>query len=147
MKLVEAVNDIEAVGAALHLVGDKVRIRYTGQAQRQRLANQVGFLRAHRGDAVEWLKARMTVPPMPPHVRLVCWNLKEPPVAIEVCSVVTDPALFARTTLNQLAIAISEPTRWVGWTVPQLIDRLRQIGVVVELDEANSVAQSEKSAK
>ena len=71
---------------------------------------------------------------MPPGVRLISWNLKDPPVAIETCAVVIGTALFARTTLEQLRIAIEKPTRWVGWTVPQLVDRLAQVGVVVALE-------------
>jgi hypothetical protein len=70
-------------------------------------------------------------------IRGIDWNLKEPPVAIETCAVVTDSGLFARTTLEQLRIALAEPKRWVGWAVPQLIDRLAQVGVQVTL-EANS---------
>ena len=76
----------------------------------------------------------VTIPAMPPGVRLIEWKLKEPPVAIETCAVVTDSGLFARTTLEQLRIALAEPKRWVGWTVPQLIDRLAQVGVNVSLE-------------
>jgi hypothetical protein len=82
---------------------------------------------------MEWLKARATVPEMPPGICLLHWKLKEPPVAIETCAVVTDPAQFARITLEQLAISVSEPGRWVGWTVPQLVDRLAQVGVGVRV--------------
>jgi hypothetical protein len=71
---------------------------------------------------------------MPKGVRLIEWNLKQPPVAIESFAVVTDPDLFARTTLEQLRIALAEPKRWVGWSVPQLIDRLAQVGVLVTLE-------------
>jgi hypothetical protein len=72
---------------------------------------------------------------MPSGVRLLKWNLKQPPVAIDTCSVVTDPALFAMSTLEQLKVAIENPKRWVGWTIPQLIDRLAQVGIVVALEE------------
>ena len=80
-------------------------------------------------------QAKQTTVPIPPGVRLVKWNLNEPPMAIDVRSVVVNSSLFAHTTLTQLGIALAEPKRWVGWTVPQLIDRLAQIGVVVILDE------------
>src|SRR2546430_13150067 len=56
---------------------------------------------------------------LPPGVRLVSWNLKNPPIAIETCSVVTDPALFAKTTLEQLREALANPRRWVGWSILQ----------------------------
>jgi hypothetical protein len=69
-------------------------------------------------------------------VKLIRWNLKSPPVAIETCVVVTDPALFARTTLEQLRTALAQPQRWVGWSVTQLIDRLAQVGVLVMVGAA-----------
>ena len=71
---------------------------------------------------------------VPPGVRLIEWKLKEPPVAVETCAVVTDTALFARTTLEQLRTALAQPKRWIGWSVPQLIDRLAQVGVTVALE-------------
>src|SRR5258708_7767884 len=71
----------------------------------------------------------------PPGVRLIEWNLKESPVTIETCAVVTDPALFARSTLDQMRVALGSPKRWVGWSVPQLLDRLAQVGVLVTLGQ------------
>jgi hypothetical protein len=75
-----------------------------------------------------------TAPSMPPHIRLVNWNPKEAPIAIDSCSVVLDVPLFIRSTLEQLTTALTNPKRWVGWSLPQLVDRLRQAGVVVELE-------------
>ena len=75
-----------------------------------------------------------SVPRMSPRVGLIEWKLKELPIAIETCAVVLDPVLFARSTLEQLRVAIENPKRWVGWTVPQLIDRLAQVGVEVTIE-------------
>lgn len=83
----------------------------------------------------------VAIPAMPPGVRLIAWELKEPPVAIETCAVVTDPALFARTTLEQLRTALAQPKRWIGWSVPQLIDRLAQVGVSVRLESAEILGE------
>jgi hypothetical protein len=141
-ELLEVLAELEAAGAALRLDGDNVRIRYREELQREHLAGQVNFLRAHRDDVLAWLKARATVPSMPSGARLIKWDLKEAPVAIEACAVVTDPALFARTTLEQLAIALAQPKRWVGWTVPQLIDRLHQVGVDVVLAPGSKSADT-----
>ena len=141
-ELLEVLAEIEAAGVALQLDEEKVRIRYSEEPQREHLAGQVNFLRAHRHEVVEWLKARATTPSMPSGVRLLKWDLKETPVAIEACAVVTDPALFARTTLEQLAIALAQPKRWVGWTVPQLIDRLHQVGVDVALTPGSKPADT-----
>ncbi len=79
------------------------------------------------------------IPPMPPGVHLVEWKLKAPPIAIETCAVVTDTALFAKSTLEQLRIAMRQPKRWVGWSVPQLLDRLGQVGVLLNLDTKSKV--------
>ena len=132
--VIETIAKLEAAGAALRLDGDEVRIRYREAQQREQLAHEIGFLRAHRDEVADLLRTRATVPVMPPGVRLLAWNLKQAPVAIETCGVVTDPALFALTTLGQLRVALAEPGRWIGWTVPQLIDRLHQVGVDVVLE-------------
>jgi len=86
---------------------------------------------------------KLKITGLPPEVRLIEWKIKEPPVAIETCAVVTDSGLFARTTLEQLRIALLEPKRWVGWTLPQLIDRLAQVGVIVTLDEKSKGLEME----
>jgi hypothetical protein len=133
MNLAEAVSKVEAAGASFRLDGDRVRVWYPTEEQREELSGDIAFLRNHRREVAALLKARGTVPDMPPGVRLVNWNLKEPPVLIETCAVVVDPVLFARTTLEQLRMVLAEPKRWVGWTVPQLVDRLRQVGVIIAL--------------
>jgi hypothetical protein len=101
---------------------------------REELKGQVAFLRAHRDEVSAFLRERANSPAMLPGAHLVSWNLKEPPIAIEVCSIVTNSVLFARTTLEQLRIALAHPKQWVGWSVPQLIDRLAQVGVMVEIE-------------
>jgi hypothetical protein len=78
-------------------------------------------------------------PALPPGVRLIEWKLKEPPVAIETCAVIVDTALFAKSTLEQLRIALTQPKRWVGWSVPQLVDRLAQVGVLVTPETISKV--------
>jgi len=62
--------------------------------------------------------------------------LNDAPIIIETCAVVTDPNLFARSTLDQLRTALAQPKRWVGWSIPQLIDRLRQVGVSVAVESS-----------
>jgi hypothetical protein len=125
---------IHCAGATLSLEGNEVYILYQNELQREQLARQVSVLRAHRAEVMEWLQEQSTIPPMPPGVCLVRWCLKEPPVDIEVCAVVTEPARFARITLAQLALALADPKRWFGWTIPQLIERLHQVGVDVVLE-------------
>jgi len=132
MSVVDVVGEVEAAGVALRLCGDTVRMGFPDMQRRHELAEQVAFLRAHRDEVTGFLRDCANVPAMPPGVRLLTWNLKKPPVAIESCAVVVNPKLFAKTSLVQLGTAMANPAFWVGWSVPQLIDRLLQVGVVVE---------------
>lgn len=136
----ECVAEAEALGIRLRLIGDRVRATLPGDHP-DRLTDVVDRMRAHREEVAELLRTRATVPPMPPGVRAHCWNLKVPPIAIDSCSIVTDCDLFARTTLEQLRIALAEPRRWIGWTLPQLIDRLRQVGVDIEIEGLGEPSQ------
>jgi hypothetical protein len=128
-----AVAEAEARGIRLRLVGDRVRATLP-QGDPERLTEVMERLRSSREQVVELLRQRGTIPSLPPHVKLVEWSPKEPPIAIDTCSVVVDVSLFIKSTLSQLGDALADPKRWVGWTVPQLMDRLRQAGVAVELD-------------
>ena len=47
---------------------------------------KASFLRAHRDEVVEFLRARHTVPLLPSGVRLVSWNLKPRPLPLETCA-------------------------------------------------------------
>ena len=75
-------------------------------------------------------------PPLPKGVRLILYAPKRPPVAIEQCSVVTNVDLFIRTTLADLEGKLNDATGVKGgWTVPQMLDRLRQVGLVLEIEK------------
>jgi hypothetical protein len=87
VNVAEAVNQVEAIGGSFRLDGAKVRVWYPGHEQRDQLISHVSFLRAHREEAAAFLRAR--VPAMPPGVRLLAWNLKEPPVAVKVPELLT----------------------------------------------------------
>jgi hypothetical protein len=138
MSLTEVLGEVEAAGIALRLDGEKVRIWFPNTTYREQLAQQVAFLRSHREEVSEFLRTRHSIPAMPICVRLVAWNLKQPPVAIETCAVVIDSGLFARRTLEQLRIALTQPKRRLGWTIPQLLERLAQVGVIVSLEPESS---------
>jgi hypothetical protein len=135
MNVSEIMGEVELAGAEIRLSGDRVRVWYPEPEKREELAGHIALLRSHRDEVAECLRSRRAPPAMPSCVRLLAWNLRKPPVAVETCAVVVDPALFARTTLEQLRVALAEPRRWVGWSVPQLMDRLGQVGVVVALED------------
>jgi hypothetical protein len=79
--------------------------------------------------------APSTSPAMPKGVRLIRWELKQTPVAIDVCSVVVDIPKFIERELRALDSRLNNPwTIHGGFTVPQMLDRLAQAGLEVELE-------------
>ena len=129
----EVVSRIEALGGCVVLKEDG-SIRYRVPRDNPESKALLDAVKAEKQQLIAHLRARAVVPMMPHGVSLVEWRLKEPPVAIEMSAVVINSDLFAHTTLEQLRIALAEPRRWVGWSVPQLIDRLAQVGVRVTVD-------------
>lgn len=128
----ELVKRIESAGGVLALK-DSERIMYDLPTDMVPLLVE---LRARKGEVVQVLRQREEIPDMPPGVHLISWNLKEAPIAIEACSIVTNPAVFARTTLQQLRAALAGKRHLAGnWTIRDLVDRLEQVGVKVEVDE------------
>jgi hypothetical protein len=127
------VSHFESLGGCLALDEDG-GIRYRAPKGSAEVRTLLEMARAERQAILDFLRNRATVPAMPPGLRLVEWNLKEPPVAIETCAVVVNAHLFAKTTLAQLGTALANPNRWIGWSVPQLIDRLAQVGVRVGIE-------------
>jgi hypothetical protein len=84
------------------------------------------------------------VPTMPKGVRLIHWERKRAPVAIDVCSVVVDVPKFIESELRALDSRLNNPwTIHGGFTVPQMLDRLAQAGLEVEL-EPKGGASTEK---
>ena len=145
MSVAAMIDALEATGAMLRLDGQKVRVRYPDEKSRRELANQIALLREQRDEVVALLRVRNVIPAMPPGVCLVEWKLKKPPVAIETCAIVTDPDLFARCAVEELRKALAQPNGWFRWSVPQLIDRLAQVGVRVALETRQSSEPVERA--
>jgi hypothetical protein len=124
----QVIEWIEAAGGLLVVHGERIRCRLPEDA-----TYLLEELRKCRPEVLDTLRRRDAIPLMPSGVQLLKWHLKEPPLAIETCSIVIDPALFARTTLEQLRVALENPKQWVGWSIPELVDRLAQVGVSVEV--------------
>jgi hypothetical protein len=58
MSVSTVLSEVEAAGIALRLSGDRIRIRFPEPQQREMLALQVSFLRAHKDEVAEFLRAR-----------------------------------------------------------------------------------------
>jgi hypothetical protein len=125
----DVIDRIEAAGGVLTLQGDRIRCRLPEDA-----CLLLDELRARRDEVFGLLRQRADMPNVPKGVRLLQWKLKDPPLLLESFAVVTDSALFARATLEQLRVVINNPKRWVGWSPAQLLERLAKVGVLVEPD-------------
>ncbi len=140
MNITAVVRELEAAGVGFRLDSERVKVWFPDRQRRDDLAVQIAFLRDHRSEVANLLKARSAIPAMPRGVRLVQWNLKEPPVCLEVYSVVTDTMKFAKSTLGQIRVLLENPVAKVGWTIEQLTDRLAQVGVTVAIETSESSA-------
>jgi hypothetical protein len=135
MTISEILVSVEAAGAAFRLDGETVRVSYPDDECREGLSGQIALLRDHRDEVAAYLKQRDAIPPMPEGVRLVRWEPKSAPVAIDVCSIVVDVPKFVQAELLSLNSRLNDP--WAihgGFTVPQILDRLAQAGVLVVVE-------------
>ena len=127
MTAAELVERIRAAGGSLDLNGNRISYELP-----ERAASLLPVLRANREEVCRLLQA--SVPEMPAGVRLISWIPKKPPVVLTRWSVVTDTELFARSTLEQLGAALAGNNWGAGnWSVRELIERLEQVGVKVEI--------------
>ena len=129
MTAVEVLHAVEKAGGALALDGS--RIKYTIP---KRATWLVPELRQQREEIVALLQRRTALPPMPNGVRLVRWAPKQPPVVLEQCSVVIDVDKFIFATLAQLRARLEGKDFLAGnWPLRELIERLEQVGIEVEM--------------
>src|SRR6266403_1709120 len=126
----QVIERVEAAGGMLSVHGERIRCRLPQDA-----AHLVDELRAYRDEINILLRERKKIPPMPQGVRLVRWELREPPVGLVHIGVVTDVPRFVWSTLCQLDAALRGKQCLAGhWTTRELLDRLEQCGVNVEIE-------------
>jgi hypothetical protein len=139
---IEILEEAEAMGLQFRLVGGKMRALFPADA-RARMVPVLERLRTNREQIADVLRQRGEIPLMPPGVQLVSWKLRKPPIVIQRWSVVTNPALFAERTLEQLEAALDGKDCLAGHrSVHELLDRLEQVGVVVNLDGKPRVGET-----
>jgi hypothetical protein len=86
-------------------------------------------------DGAPYQEARSATPAMPKGIRLVRWEPKTATVLIDVCSEVVDVPKFIESELRALDSRLNDPwTIHGGFTVLQMLGRLAQAGVEVELE-------------
>jgi hypothetical protein len=93
----------------------------------------------------EIIRALAAIPPMPEGVRLVRWGPKPAPVALTTVGIVTDVPRFISMTLMELKAALAGK-RWLAGhrAVRELVDRLEQCGVHVEIETGESSESAER---
>ena len=134
MTPLEAIETLESAGGAIRLDGPSVKVKlprdYRGAVQ------LLTDLRTLREEIVMYLKERNAIPLLPDGVRLVRWELKPAPVILTRYAVVTDVSRFVTMTLLELKAALAGK-RWQAgnWGIRQLIERLEECGVIVEVKE------------
>lgn len=134
MRAEEIISAIHRGGGNIWLEGDKVRAHLP-----ESLASLVDLIRSQKAELIAALAHR---PEMPEGVRLVRWEPKHAPVSLSLCETVTDVDPFIRSTLREVASRISgDDWRAGNWTLSALIDRLADVGCIVELEEAKAALQ------
>jgi len=131
MTAIEVLYAVEKAGGSLAL--NRGQIKYTIPKPSAWL---VAELRQQRDKIVALLQQRTALPPMPPGVRLVRWAPKQPPVVLQQWSVVIDVDKFISATLAQLRARLEGKDFLAGnWGQRDLIERLEQVGVEVEVND------------
>jgi hypothetical protein len=126
----DVVERIEGAGGQLALSSNTIRCRVPADA-----ADLLDDLRAHKLAVLEILRKREEIPAMPIGVRMVRWDPKPAPVILTEVLVVTNVSRFISMTLLELKAALAGK-RWQSghWSVRELVDRLEQCGVCVEIE-------------
>lgn len=130
MTAIEVLHAVEKAGGSVAL--NRGQIKY---AIPKPAAWLVPELRRQRDEVVALLTQRTVPPAMPEGVRLVKWAPKEPPVILQQWSVVIELDKFISSTLAQLRARLEGKDFLAGnWTQRELIERLEQVGLEVEVD-------------
>ena len=131
----EILRAVQSHGGQLWLVdGERLRYRLP-----ESLMPLVDALREHKGEIIELLAQR---PSMPPGVTLQRWNPVASPVRLNRWLTVLDTDKFIRKTLEQLAAKRAGADRRAGnWSMEELMERLERVGVTVTLVEHSQQLQ------
>jgi hypothetical protein len=138
MSVTEILDAVQVAGGSLALNGE--RIQYVLPNSATWLITE---LKRNRKEVVELLRKNNALPPMPPGVRLLRWEPKNPPVAIVRMGIVSNVNKFVETTLRQMRARLEGRDFLAGnWSLRELVDRLEQVGVCVTIE--NSLSGDDK---
>ena len=130
MTAMEVVRAVEKAGGSLAVRGSHIKYSIPKSA-----VWLIPELREKREEIIGLLERRTPPPPMPPGIRLVRWAPQKPPVVLQELSVVIDVEKFISATLAQVSARLDGKDYLAGnWPLRGLIERLEQVGVVIELE-------------
>lgn len=140
MNAPELLEAVQNLGGSLTLSGE--RIQYALPSSAVWLVTE---LKQHREELIGLLKEGGTPQPMPPGVRLLKWEPKDPPIAIVRMGIVSNVPKFIAATLLQLQARLEDKDFLAGnWSLRELVDRLEQVGVVVKVKSTQSAGRSDE---
>ena len=132
MTAIDVIHAVEKAGGSLTLNGGQ--IKYTIPKPAMWLIPE---LKQHREALIELLEEGGPPPPMPLGVRLLKWEPKNPPIAIVRMGIVSDVPMFIAATLLQLRARLESKNLLAGnWSLRELVDRLEQVGVAMEIESS-----------
>jgi hypothetical protein len=130
MNAPELLEAVQNLGGSLTLSGE--RIQYALPDSELWLVHE---LQQHRQELIGLLREERMPPPMPPGVRLLKWQPKDPPIAIVHMGIVSNVDKFVAATLLQLRARLEGKDSLAGnWSLRELVDRLEQVGVAVGIE-------------
>ena len=140
MSAADILGELERRGVCVAVEGDTLCLRPKSALDEALLTR----VREHKADMLRELmqQGQKSYPGLPRGVRLIRYETKRPPVAIDVCSVVENVSKFIESELRALDSRLNNP--WTirgGFTVPQMLDRLAQAGLEVELEPKGGANQ------
>jgi hypothetical protein len=130
MNAPEVLEAVQNAGGSLTISGERIRYALPDSA-----LWLVTELKQHREELIGLLREEGTPPPMPPGVRLLKWQPKDPPIAIVHMGIVSNVDKFVAVTLLQLRARLEGKDSLAGnWSLRELVDRLEQVGVAVGIE-------------
>jgi hypothetical protein len=140
MNAPELLEAVQNLGGSLTLSGERIQYALPDSA-----VWLVTELKHHREELIGLLRQGGTPPQMPPRVRLLKWEPKNPPIAIVRMGIVSNVPKFIAATLLELRARLEGKDFLAGnWSLPELVDRLEQVGVVVKVENTQSAGRSDE---
>jgi hypothetical protein len=132
MTAIEVLHAVEKAGGSLALNGCQIKYKIPKPAMWL-----VTELKQHREDLIGLLSGGEIRPAMPPGVRLLKWEPKNAPIAIVRMGIVSNVPKFIAATLLELQARLEGKDFLAGnWSLRELVDRLEQVGVAVEIESS-----------